>query len=91
MPIAQEIVLLPNLDVSADEHIYYTSHYNFRVTVLHDDEELIPITTTITAALNQSLLARPRSSLTVFPLEKVAMIINPGEHLDSCMPLGLLP
>jgi hypothetical protein len=52
VPIAQEIVLLPNLDVSADEHIYYTSHSNFKVTVLHDDEELISNTTTITAALN---------------------------------------
>jgi hypothetical protein len=59
VPIAQEIVLLPNLDVSADEHIYYTSQSNFKVTVLHDDEELIPNTTTIDRSTELELASAP--------------------------------
>jgi len=59
VPIAQEIVLLSNLDVSADEHIYYTSHSNFKVTVLHDDEELIPNTTTIDRSTELELASAP--------------------------------
>jgi hypothetical protein len=47
--------------------IYYTRHSNFRVTFLHG-EKLVANTTTITAALNSSLLSDLRCRLTSFTL-----------------------